>query len=82
MRNNRTETGKVNGRAWAIPREHVVRAALMSGFPMGHRPANGDFVGNFSGMFEVFAEMNPWNLGLDALERSAVLEWGIGFGIP
>jgi hypothetical protein len=54
----------------------------VGGFSVSHGTANGDFVGNFGGVLEILAEMNAWYLGLDALEGPAVLEGGVGFGVP
>ena len=49
---------------------------------MSHRTTYGDFVRNLSGMFEIFTEMNTWDLGLDALERATIFERCVWLGVP
>ena len=82
MRNDRTKARKARGGAGAIARKHVVSTTLVGGFSVCHRTAYGNFVGNFGGVLEVLTEVNARYLGLDALEGSAVLKWGVGLGVP
>lgn len=45
--------------------------------------ANEGEVVHHGGLFgEVFADGYPWDIGLDGLKRSAVIEGSIGFGVP
>ena len=80
--NNRAEAGEFDGRTGTVAGEHVVGSAFVGGFAVSHRTTYGDFVRNLSGMFEIFTEMDAWDLSFDALERAAVLEGCVGFGVP
>ena len=72
--NDRTEAWEFDGRTGTVAGEHIVGSAFVGGFAVSHRTTYGDFVRNLRGMLEVFAEMDAWDLGFDALERAAVLE--------
>ena len=79
--NDRAKAGEFDGRTGTVTGEHVVSSAFVGGFAVSHRTTYGDFVRNLSGMFEIFTEMDAWDLGLDALERAAIFEgcvwvWG------
>ena len=77
MGNHGAEARILQRRAGADAGHHVVRAALVGGFAVGHRADDRDFVGNLRGLLHQLGEVNALELGLDGAHRSAILDGGI-----
>ena len=80
-RHHAAEAGILDRRAGAISGEHVVGAAFVGGFAMGHRADDGDLVRDVGGCFEMFAEDFAGDARLDRPERPAIFDRGVGLGI-
>ena len=73
VRDHRPEARVLERRARAVAREHVVRAALVGGLAMRHRPADRELVGDLRRVRQHLAEPHAGEHRLDAAERAAVL---------
>src|ERR1044071_2231132 len=74
MRNYASKAGILHRRARSPAREHVMRASVMIGFTVCHRPNHTDFVGHFRRLFQELAEINPSELRSYVPERSSILD--------
>jgi len=68
-------------RAGAIAGEHVVGAALMGGFTVGHAAADGDLVHDLCSLHPAFVDEHARHAGFDGRHRPAVLDRSIRLGV-
>ena len=61
-------------RARSIAGKHIVGATLMGRLTVGHRAADGEFVGHLRGVGEKLTHANTGHVRLDASQRPAVLD--------
>ena len=78
---HRSHARVLQRRARPVAGEHVVGAALVGRLTVGHRAADGEFVGNLGGMGKKFAHPNTRHIRLDASQRPAVFDRGKRLGI-
>ena len=64
----------MNRRAGTVAGEHVMRAAVVVGFAVGHGAHDGNFVRDTGGLDHVLREMHAGQLGLHRAERPAVFD--------
>jgi hypothetical protein len=81
VRDDGTEAGVLEGRAGAVAREHVVGAAFVGGFAMGHAADDHEFVGDLGRILPEFTELDAFDIGIDGTEGPAVFGRGEGFRV-
>ena len=67
--------------AGPIAREHVVGAPLVGSLAVGHRPHDGDSVGDAGRLHELLAELHPRDRGVDGPKLAAVFDGREGLGV-
>ena len=81
MRNDAANAGILHRGAGAPTCEHVMRAAVVIGFAMGHRANNANFVSDLRGLLEVLGKMNAFDAGFYGAERTTIFDGSEDFGI-
>ncbi len=81
MGNHTAHTRERQGRTRTITGKHVVRAAFVGGFTMGHASTNRNLVGDRSGLLPHLIDVNAFDVGGDRIHRAAVLNRGVGLGV-
>ena len=76
MGNNTSKAWIADRWAWTIASEHVMRAALVGSFAMGHGTANSNLVSNASKVFEMFTEVNAIEFGFDRGDVTSIFDRG------
>jgi len=59
-----------------------VRAAFVGRLAVGHRPADGDLVGQLSGLLQALVKVAAGDLGLDRGHLAAILDRRQWLGVP
>ena len=81
MRHDAADAGILDGRARPPAGEHVVCAAIVVGFAVGHGANDANFVGYFCGLFEMLRKMNAFDVGFDRSQRTPIFDGSKHFGI-
>ena len=82
MGDDTAEAGVGQGRAGPVAGKHVMDAAFMGGFAMGHAPDEDQFVRDLGGIFPELTDLDAIHIGIDGTERATVFRGGKGLGIP
>ena len=82
VRHHAAETRIHQRGAGPVTGEHVLRAALVGRFAVGHRTANRDFVGDLRGLLQQLVEAHAGKLRVDRAHLAAVIDRRVGLGIP
>src|ERR1051326_498745 len=81
MRDDAADARILNSRAGPPAGEHIVRAAVMVGFAMCHRPNDTNLVGDFGGLFQVLRKMNALDAGFDRSKGTPIFDGSENLGI-
>ena len=65
MRDHRADRWVFQRRRRTIAREHIMRAAFMGRFTVGHRANDGNFISDLRGVFHEFAKLHAGNFCVD-----------------